>query len=200
MTFSGVLARIVTLAMISIFMQNAIFDRAFGSNVAIYASRKEDHVLGFTAGITLITTLASIVTYFIDKPMLATAHGYYFMPLIYIGVIGVLYIAGLLITWKCFHKAYKEIRKYAHLAVFNCAVIGALFLNSNYGSDLPSYIGYGFGSGVGFFLACFMLNIAHEQLDSDKIPRLFRGYPIMMIYIGIVSLALNVLTGYTAEF
>ena len=200
MTFSGVLARIVTLAMISIFMQNAIFDRAFGSNVAIYASRKEQHVLGFTAGITVITTLASIVTYFIDKPMLATEHGYYFMPLIYIGVIGVLYIAGLLITWKCFHKTYKEIRKYVHLAVFNCAVIGALFLNSNYCSDLPSYIGYGFGSGVGFFLACFMLNIAHEQLDSDKIPRLFRGYPIMMIYIGIVSLALNVLTGYTAEF
>lgn len=200
MTFSGVLARIVTVAMVSIFTQNTIFDRAFGSNVAIYASRKEDHVLGFTAGITAITTAASIVTYFIDKPMLAMERGYLFMPLIYIGVIGVLYLTGLLIMWKCFHKAYKEIRKYAHLAVFNCAVIGALFLNTSYGSNLPGYIGFGLGTGVGFFLACFMLNIAHEQLDSDKIPRLFRGYPIMMIYIGIVSLALNVLTGYTSEF
>lgn len=200
MTFSGVLAKIVTLAMVSIFTQNAIFDRAFGANVAIYASRKEQHVLGFTAGITAITTAASIVTYFIDKPMLAKEHGYYYMPLIYIGVIGVLYVTGLLVMWKCFHKAYKEIRKYAHLAVFNCAVIGALFLNSNYGSDLPSYIGYGFGSGVGFFVACFMLNIAQDQLDSEKIPRIFRGYPIMMIYIGIISLALNVLIGYTSEF
>lgn len=186
--------------MISIFMQNAIFDRAFGSNVAIYASRKDEHVTGFTFGITAMTTIASIVTYFIDKPMLALEHGYYFMPLIYIGVIGVLYIAGLLILWKFFHKTYKKVRKYAHLAIFNCAVIGALFLNSNYGSDLPSYIGYGFGSGIGFFLACFLLNIAHERLDSDKIPRVFRGYPIMLIYIGIVSLALNILTGYTAEF
>lgn len=200
MTFSGVLAKIVTLAMISIFTQNAIFGRAFGANVAIYASRKEQHVLGFTAGITAITTAASIVTYFIDKPMLAKEHGYYFMPLIYIGVIGVLYLTGLLIMWKCFHKTYKVIRKYAHLAVFNCAVIGALFLNSTYGSDLPSYIGYGLGSGVGFFLACFMLNIAQDQLDSEKIPRIFRGYPIMMIYIGIISLALSVLTGYSSEF
>ncbi|MCI5578687.1 MAG: hypothetical protein MR364_04195 [Oscillospiraceae bacterium] len=200
MTFSGVIARIVTVSMISIFMQNAIFDRAFGSNVAIYASRKDEHVTGFTFGITAMTTIASIVTYFIDKPMLALEHGYYFMPLIYIGVIGVLYIAGLLILWKFFHKTYKKVRKYAHLAIFNCAVIGALFLNSNYGSDLPSYIGYGFGSGIGFFLACFLLNIAHERLDSDKIPRVFRGYPIMLIYIGIVSLALNILTGYTAEF
>lgn len=200
MTFSGVIARIVTVSMISIFMQNAIFDRAFGSNVAIYASRKDEHVTGFTFGITAMTTIASIVTYFIDKPMLALEHGYYFMPLIYIGVIGVLYIAGLLVLWKFFHKTYKKVRKYAHLAIFNCAVIGALFLNSNYGSDLPSYIGYGFGSGIGFFLACFLLNIAHERLDSDKIPRVFRGYPIMLIYIGIVSLALNILTGYTAEF
>ena len=200
MTFSGVIARIVTVSMISIFMQNAIFDRAFGSNVAIYASRKDEHVTGFTFGITAMTTIASIVTYFIDKPMLALEHGYYFMPLIYIGVIGVLYIAGLLILWKFFHKTYKKVRKYAHLAIFNCAVIGALFLNSNYGSDLPSYIGYGFGSGIGFFLACFLLNIAHERLDSDKIPHVFRGYPIMLIYIGIVSLALNILTGYTAEF
>lgn len=200
MTLSTVLARIVSLAMISIFTQNAIFDRAFGANVAIYASRKDSHVTGFTFGITAMTTVASMVTYFIDKPMLATEHGYYFLPLIYIGVIGVLYVAGLIVLWKFFHKTYKKVRKYAHLAIFNCAVIGALFLNSNYGNDLPSYIGYGFGSGVGFFLACFLLNVAHEQIDSDKIPRVFRGYPIMLIYIGIVSLALNVLIGYTAEF
>lgn len=200
MTLSTVLARIVSLAMVSVFMQNAIFDRAFGANVAIYASRKDAHVSGFTLGITAMTTSASIVTYFIDKPMLATEHGYYFLPLIYIGVIGVLYVAGLFVLWKYFHKTYKKVRKYAHLAIFNCAVIGALFLNSNYGSDLPSYIGYGFGSGVGFFLACFLLNIAHERLYSDKIPRFFRGYPIMLIYIGIVSLAFNVLTGYTADF
>ena len=61
-------------------------------------------------------------------------------------------------------------------------------------------IGYGFGTGLGFFLACFMLNIAHDRLDSEKIPRVFRGFPIMLIYIGIVSLAFNVLVGYTAEF
>lgn len=200
MTLSGVIARIVTVAMISVFMQNAIFDRAFGSNVAIYASRKDEHVTGFTIGITIMTTVASIVTYFIDRPMLALEHGYYFLPLIYIGVIGVLYVSGLLILWKFFHKTYKKIRKYAHLAIFNCAVIGALFLNSNYGNDLPSYIGYGFGTGIGFFLACFLLNITHERLDSDKIPRVFRGYPIMLIYIGILSLAFNILTGYTAEF
>ena len=75
-----------------------------------------------------------------------------------------------------------------------------IFLNSNYGSDIWSYIGYGFGTGIGFFLACFLLNIAHEKLDSDKIPRIFRGYPIMLVYIGVISLAFYALAGYTVDF
>lgn len=197
---SEIFGRIVSVAMISVFMQNAIFDRAFGANVAIYASRKNEHVVGFTFGITAMTTLASIASYFFDKLVLPLENGYLFMPLIYVGIIGILYVAGLLVMWKFFHPLFRKVKQYAHLAIFNCTVIGALFLNSNYGSDLASYIGYGFGTGIGFFLACFMLNIARERLDSEKIPRIFRGYPIMLIYIGIVSLAFNVLVGYTAEF
>lgn len=44
------------------------------------------------------------------------------------------------------------------------------------------------------------LNIAHEKLDSDKIPRIFRGYPIMLVYIGVISLAFYALAGYTVDF
>lgn len=195
-----VLSRIVSAAMVSVFVQNAIFDRAFGSNVTIYASRKNSTVVGFTLGITAMTTLASIISYFVDCAMLPTEYGWLFMPLIYVSIISVLYIVGLLFLWNVFPKLFKKIRKYVHLTIFNCTVIGALFLNSNYGSDIWSYIGYGFGTGIGFFLACFLLNIARERLESDKIPKVFRGYPIMLIYIGVVSLAFYSLAGYTVEF
>ncbi|MDE7400369.1 MAG: hypothetical protein K2N06_12705 [Oscillospiraceae bacterium] len=196
----AVFARIVGMAMMSIFIQNAIFDRALGANVAIYASRHNSQLVGFTIGITVMTTLSSVVSYFLDGLLLPMKYGWLFMPLVYVGIIGLLYIIGMFVMWKFFHPTFKRVRKYAHLAIFNCAVIGALLLNSSYGNDLAGYIGYGFGTGIGFFLACFLLNIAHERLDSDKIPRFFRGYPIMLIYIGIVSLAFNVLVGYTATF
>ena len=195
-----VLSAIISAAMVSIFVQNAIFERAFGSNVAIYASRKENHVSGFTIGITAMTTVASIISYYLDGIVLPYKYGWLFMPLIYVAVISLLYIAALLFLWRVFPKLFGRIRKYAHLTIFNCTVIGALFLNSNYGSDIWSYIGYGFGTGIGFFLAALMLNIAHEKLDSDKIPKAFRGYPIMLIYIGIISLAFYALVGYTVDF
>ncbi len=194
------LAKIISVAMVSVFVQNAIFDRAFGSNVAIYASRRNGMVAGFAVGITAMTTIASVISFFVDGAMLPTEYGWLFMPLIYAGIISVLYIVSLLILWNVFPKLFKRIRKYVHLAVFNCTVIGALFLNSNYGSDIWAYLGYGFGTGIGFFLACFLLNVARERLDSEKIPNVFRGYPIMLIYIGVVSLAFYALAGYTVDF
>lgn len=195
-----ILTTIISAAMVSIFVQNAIFERAFGSNVVIYASRKESHVIGFTVAITAMTTVASAVSFFLDGLIRPLKFGWLFMPLIYVAVISILYILALMFLWRMFPKLYAKIRKYAHLAVFNCTVIGALFLNSNYGDDIWTYIGYGFGTGIGFFLASLLLNIAHEKLDSDKIPKAFRGYPIMLIYIGIISLAFYALVGYTEVF
>lgn len=195
-----VFAKIVSTAMLSVFVQNAIFDRALGANVAIYASRKNSHVIGFSLGITAMTTAASCLSYFFDKLVLPLENGFLFMPLIYVGIISVLYILALLFLWGVFPKTFARVRKYAHVAIVNCTVIGALFLNSGYGSDIWGYIGYGFGTGVGFFLASFLLNIAHERLDSEKIPRVFRGYPIMLIYIGIISLAFYTLVGYSSNF
>ena len=196
----GAFAKIVATAMVSIFVQNAIFERALGANVVIYASRKNSHVVGFTIGMTAMTTVASIISYFLDGLLLPLELGYLFMPLDYVTVISILYLLELMFLWRLFPNTFALIKKHAHLAIVNCTVLGALFLNSAYGSDIWSYIGYGFGTGIGFFLACFMLNIAHEKLDSDKIPRAFRGYPIMLIYIGIVSMGFYVLVGYTAKF
>lgn len=195
-----ILARIVSVAMISVFVQNAIFDRAFGANVAIYASRQNAHVTGFAIGITAMTTVASLITFLLDGVLLPLEYGWLFMPLVYVAVMSVLYILFLLFTWGVFPDTFAKIKKYVHLALINCTVLGALFLNSSYGSDIWSYIGYGFGTGIGFFLACFLLNIAHEKLDSDKIPRVFRGYPIMLVYIGVISMAFYALVGYTADF
>lgn len=193
-------AKIVSAAMMSIFVQNAIFERALGSNVAIYSSRNNVHVIGFSLGITAMTTAASCISYFFDKLVLPLKYGYLFMPLIYVGIISVLYILALLLFWGVFPKTFAKIKKYAHVAIVNCTVIGALFLNSGYGSDIWSYIGYGFGTGIGFFLASFLLNIAHEKLDSEEIPRVFRGFPIMLVYIGILSLAFYTLVGYSSDF
>lgn len=93
-------------------------------------------------------------------------------------------------------KDIQKHQKYVHLSVFNAAVLGALFLNTTYHADFFSYMGFGVGIAAGFFIAVFFLHIANERLNSPLIPEAFRGMPIMMVFVGIMSLAFYALTGY----
>lgn len=187
----------VSAALLAIFVQNSVLERALGVNVLLYASRKKEHLPGFFFAITYVTTISAAIVYGIDR--LLSGHEYYaaVMPILYITTVSAVYILTLVVIWWFFPRLFRSLRKYVHLSVFNCSVIGALFLSSQQGGDLLSYIGYGFGTGAGFLLAAYLLYIAHERLNSPLVPAAFRGFPIMTVYVGILSLALYAFTGYS---
>ena len=190
---------ILMTSLIAIFVQNSIFERALGINVLLYASRKREHLLGFFAAITYTTTISSAIIWNFDRLFAENEYFSIFMPILYVAVVSVLYIVTLVLIWRFFPRLFRNIRKYVHLSVFNCSVIGALFLCSVQGADIFTYIGYGFGTGIGFLLAAYLLYIAADRLNSPLVPAAFRGFPIMLVYVGILSLALYAFTGYTTS-
>lgn len=187
----------VSAALLAVFVQNAVLERALGVNVLLYASRRREQLPGFFAAIAYVTTISAAIVCGFDS--LLSGREYYaaVMPILYVTTVSAVYILTLAVIWWFFPKLFRSLRKYVHLAVFNCAVIGALFLSSQQGGDLLSYIGYGFGTGAGFLLAAYLLYIAHERLNSPLVPAAFRGFPIMTVYVGILSLALYAFTGYS---
>ena len=189
----------ISAALISIFVQNMVLERALGANVLLYASRKKEHVLGFAAAIAYVTTVSAPLIWLFDT--LLGESGYYrvIMPLLYVLTIAVIYIVTLVVIWRFFPKLFKSLKKYVHLSVFNCSVIGALFLCSQQGNDIFGYLGYGIGTGIGFLVAAYLLYAASARLNSPLIPAAFRGYPIMIVYVGILSLALYAFTGYSTS-
>ena len=190
---------IISAALAAIFVQNLILERALGANVLLYASRKKEHVVGFAAAITYTTTVASPIIWVFDNFLGESEIYGIIMPLLYVLTIAVIYILTLVIIWRFFPSFFKTLRKYVHLSVFNCSVIGALFLCSQQGNDIFAYIGYGFGTGIGFLVAAYLLYAAADRLNSSLVPAAFRGYPIMIIYVGILSLALYAFTGYSTS-
>ncbi len=190
---------VISAALISIFAQNMVLERALGANVLLYASRKKEHVLGFAAAIAYVTTVSAPLIWLFDT--LLGESGYYrvIMPLLYVLTIAVIYIVTLVVIWRFFPKLFKSLKKYVHLSVFNCSVIGALFLCSQQGNDIFGYLGYGIGTGIGFLVAAYLLYAASARLNSPLIPAAFRGYPIMIVYVGILSLALYAFTGYSTS-
>ncbi len=194
-----VFLNIISAALAAIFVQNLVLERALGANVLLYASRRKEHMLGFAAAITYTTTISSPFIWMLDT--LLGEVGYYsvIMPLLYVLVIAVIYIGTLVVIWRFFPQFFRSLKKYVHLSVFNCSVIGALFLCTQQGGDIFSYIGYGFGTGIGFLIAAYLLYAAVGRLNSSLVPAAFRGYPIMLVYVGILSLALYAFTGYSTS-
>ena len=190
---------ILSAAIIAVFVQNSILERALGANVLIYASRKKEHVIGFFVAITYITTASSPFVWILDTYLGNSEFYHLIMPLLYILIIGIIYVVTLVLIWRFAPKLFSSLKKYVHLSVFNCSVVGALFLCSYQGSDIFTYIGYGLGTGIGFLLASYLLYIASERLNSPLVPDSFRGFPIMLVYVGILSLALYAFTGYTTS-
>jgi electron transport complex protein RnfA len=192
-------ASLLSAAVLAVFLQNSIFERALGSNILIYASRQRGHVIGFSLVIIYVTTLSSVIAWVLDRNLSDREYFGIVMPLLYILVISFIYILSLVLVWRFLPRIFGKIKTYVHLSVFNCSVLGALFLNSQFGGSLSGYIGFGIGTGVGFFIAGYLLHIAHPRLNSELVPAAFRGLPITLVYIGIISLALYAFVGYTTR-
>ena len=96
-------------------------------------------------------------------------------------------------------EKFEKSRKYIHISAFNCAVMGTLFtINHRAAGDssfmnLKSYAAAGLEAGFGFILASLILTAAYRKLNSAKVPASFRGFPAMLVYLGIISMAVYTL-------
>lgn len=81
-------------------------------------------------------------------------------------------------------------------AAFNSAAFGALLVAASERYSLGGWIGFGLGSGIGYTGALLLLYIAQEQFQMMDIPKVFRGLPILLVYIGIISLSIYGLIGH----
>ncbi|MFA5658086.1 MAG: Rnf-Nqr domain containing protein [Oscillospiraceae bacterium] len=190
-----ILSKIIIAALFAAVLENTVLTRAFGTSTVIIASRNKKQSAVFGLCITYISTVSSIPVYFVDKYLSVSESGYLYLPVIYIAIIGVVYILTLLLLWKYAYKFFTAVRKFVHFSAFNSAVLGALFINGLKNDTIWEYIGYGFGTGIGFFIASLMIADSYEQLTSPEIPESFQGVPVIMIYIGIISMAFFALTG-----
>ncbi|MDR0821352.1 MAG: hypothetical protein LBN40_02655 [Oscillospiraceae bacterium] len=191
------MTEIITASLVAILLQNSVFERALGINVLIYSARDMKKTAVFALVITAASSLGAVGAFFLRQHFGTEKYYSIFQPLLFIIIVSVLYMASLFTIWRVSPSLFKRIRPYAHLSVFNCAVIGAMFLAPRLTDTWYAAAAYGFGTGVGFLFAGFMLRIAYSRLHSELVPKAFRGFPISMLYIGCVSLALYAFIGYS---
>ena len=184
--------------LITLLLANLVFSQALGTITLFVAASGRKNLIRTACVITLFTTIASAFTYFVDTLMPPFAREYATL-ICYTIIIGILY-ALFLLALSTFGKAkFQAYKKYIHLSAFNCAVMGTLFTISEKTSDNISlrdtihYFLKGLEAGVGFVVAAVFLAMAYKKLNSEKVPASFRGFPAMLIYLGIISMAVYAL-------
>lgn len=179
--------------LITLLAANLILSQALGTSTIFIASGSKKNLVGTACVITLFTTVGSAAAYFID----------YVLPeqvsvmrlLLYTLVIGLLYVLLLTAAYYIGRGAFQDFRRYIHVSAFNCAVMGTLFtVNERAAMDssvfsLSEYVSAGFEAGIGFIIAALILTAAYRKLNSAKVPAAFRGFPAMLVYLGIISMA-----------
>lgn len=192
------------VALIAIFIENAVFSRALGTCRLLAIIKKPNLMFKFGLVLSITTTAGSALSWVANYFIGDYKYKYLLEPLLYILILSIVYFITGIILSKFANKVYEEIKKIIPLAIFNCATLGALLLPAHQAITnkitFASTIGFGFGSGIGFMLALVLVYEGQKAIESKDIPKDFQGLPIMLIYIGILSLAFYGLIGHQLPF
>ncbi len=177
-------------------LENLLFARAIDIP-SLYEKRSPKQILLIGSILTAIITVCSIPAYFING--LFTSHAAFvpYMTLSFL-VLNCLVFLGFYLGIRRFAPAvFDQIGGALPFYGVNCATLGTLLIAARLSTntDFSSFFGYCLGSGVGFTGAMIAVWSIRQSLSLSHTPKAFRGLPITLIYLGILSLALFGLLG-----
>ena len=92
-------------------------------------------------------------------------------------------------------KLYISLGIFLPLIAVNCAILGgSMFLVERNYTFVESTV-YGFGSGIGFFLAIASMAAIRHRIRYSNVPPQLRGVGITMVLTGLVSMAFMAFSG-----
>ena len=171
-------------------LSNLVLSTGFGTSMILRIVRHPRDILSFGVTMTYFSVLTVLSGYWIDL-FLDNAAGIHFLrPLILVGVVALWYLLTVLITKLALPKLYARMELWLPMAAFNNIVVGvALIANHQFAISLLGTIGLAIGASLGFTLLSLLVAEAREQLDHSDLPHAFRGLPILLLWLGLIALA-----------
>ena len=172
-----------------VFINNFILTQFLGLCPFIGVSKNVESAVGMGFAVTFVMALASISTWVIYNYILIPLDIVFLQTITFILVIAALVQFVELVIQKISPALYKALGIFLPLITTNCAVLGIALINvRNDYSALESFIA-GIAAGLGFLLAILLMSTIRVKLDSEWVPKPFRGIPIAFITGGLMALA-----------
>ena len=165
----------------AIFVNNIVLSQFLGICPFLGVSKKVDTALGMSAAVAFVLTIATIVTFLIQKFVLDAFGLQYLQTITFILVIAALVQMVEIIL--------KKVSPALPLITTNCCILGVAILVIQKDYDLLTGVVYAFSTAIGFGLALVLFAGLREQMSLVKIPEGMKGTPIALITAGLLAMA-----------
>ena len=173
----------------AIFVNNIVLSQFLGICPFLGVSKKVDTALGMSAAVAFVLTLATVVTWLVQKLVLDAFGLQYLQTIAFILVIASLVQMVEIVMKKVSPALYQALGIFLPLITTNCAVLGVAILVIQNDYSLVESIIYAFSTAIGFGLALTVFAGIREQLELVNVPKGMRGVAITMVTAGLLSLA-----------
>ncbi len=180
----------------AIFVNNIVLSQFLGICPFLGVSKKIDTALGMGAAVTFVLTLATVVTYLLQK-LLILWHVEFLQTILFILVIAAMVQMIEIVLKKISPSLYQALGVFLPLITTNCCLLGVAIMVANGTNKLPGALDhnlltgtlFAFATAIGFSLALILFAGIREQLALSKVPKAMQGTPIALLTAGLLAMA-----------
>lgn len=193
---------IIDIFIRSIFIDNMVFAYFLGMCSYLAVSKTVNTSVGLGAAVVFVLGITVPVNYLLNIYVLKPGALAWIEPafknldlsflsfIIFIAIIAAIVQLVEMIVEKFSPALYSSLGIFLPLIAVNCAILGgSLFMQQKDFSTVIESVVYGFGSGIGWFLAILALASIREKITYSNIPAPLKGLGITFILTGLMAIA-----------
>lgn len=173
----------------AIFVNNIVLSQFLGICPFLGVSKKIDTAIGMGGALAFVLTLATIITWLVQKYVLDALGIGYLQTLAFILIIAALVQMVEIILKKVSPTLYQALGIFLPLITTNCCVLGVAILVIQKDYSLMQSIVYAFSTALGFALSLVLFAGIREQQELMKIPKGMQGMSIVLITASLLALS-----------
>jgi Na+-transporting NADH:ubiquinone oxidoreductase subunit E len=173
----------------AVFTQNILLAYFLGLCPFIGVSREIKTSFGLGLAVIFVITCTTLLNWLAYHYVLVPLGLEFFRFILFIIIIAafVQFVEMTIERYSPF--LYQQLGVFLPLITVNCAILGAALFMVIRDYSFIVTIGYGLGSGIGWFLAILAMAGIRQKLAHDRIPRGLQGPGITLIIAGLMALA-----------
>jgi len=173
----------------AVFTQNILLSYFLGLCPFIGVSREIKSAFGLGLAVIFVMTTTCVLNWLAYHYVLEPLGLEFFRFILFIIIIAAFVQFVEMVIERYSPALYLRLGVFLPLITVNCAILGAslFMLIRNYSFIVT--IGYGLGSGIGWFLAIIAMAGIRQKLANERIPQGLQGPGITLIIAGLMAMA-----------